>query len=547
MRNTLLIFTLLWWSATALTAQAPIETPSSIAEVTVYLSGAQITREANLTLKKGDNTFLFKGLASDINPSSIQATAPSAVIINSVSHEVNYLSTQELSPRRQKISDSLQGVKDELKITNNAIQVYGTERTMLLANQKLSGEARGVNVDDLERAANYFRGRLQNISEKVFALGKTKRELEDQQRRLKRQMQELNVRKNQPSNDIELKVRAERAGKFKVALRYLVNSAGWVPAYDLRVQDAESKIKLTYRADVMQNTGIDWEDIKLTLSSANPNQNGSKPELSQWNLYAYAPGSYGRKSLESSVYGAREKSGVKSDKNTATTGAVNGAYGGYAMDQKTLADYTQVVEGATSAEFQIEIRQNIPSDGKAQQVAVQNANLPASFLHTAAPKLDPDAFLLARVTDWESLNLLPGSVNIYFDGTYIAESYIDPAYTQDTLEFSMGRDKKVVIERNQLKDFSKVRSLGANRERTFAYEFVVRNTKKTAVELVLQDQIPVSMDEDITIKVEESSGGELKKETGIMTWRLNLAPAETKKIKLIFSVKHPKKKTVPGI
>jgi len=545
MRNTLLIFTLLWWSATALTAQEPIESPSTISEVTVYLSGAQITREANLNLQKGDNIFRFKGLASDINPSSIQASAAEAVIINSVSHEVNYLTAQELSPRRQKLTDSLQWVKDELKTTNNAIQVYGTERTMLLANQKLSGEARGVNVADLERAADYFRARLQNISEKVLALGKSKRKLEDQKQRLSRQMQELNVRKNQPSNDILLKVRAERAGKFKVALRYLVGNAGWVPAYDLRVKDSQQNIKLTYRADVKQNTGIDWSGIKLTLSSANPSQNGSKPELSQWNLYAYAPG-YRGKDQGKLLYKYEEKSRDRSNE-TSSGEYSNVQTGGYVMDQRTLADYTQVVEGATTAEFQIEIRQNIPSDGKAQQVAVQNANLPATYLHSSAPKLDPDAFLLARVTEWESLNLLPGAVNIYFDGTYIAESYINPAYTQDTLEFSMGRDKKVVIERNQLKDFSKVRSLGANRERTFAYEFVVRNTKQTPVELLLQDQIPVSMDEDITIKVEEDSGGELKKESGILTWRLNLAPAETKKIKLIFSVKHPKKKTVPGI
>lgn len=541
MRKFIFLLMLSWGLLPALHAQEPVETNSTLTEVTVYLSGAQITREAELTLKPGDNEFLFKGLANSINPSSIQASAPQDVIINSVSHEINYLKPQELSPRRRQLQDSLQLVNDKIGVINESLAVYSTEKGMLQANQKLGGQNKGVTAEELAKAADFFRTRLDDLSRRTFKLEKERKELQDVRNRLKAQVKELNIRKNQASNDIVLKVRATKSGKRKVAIRYLVDGAGWVPAYDLRVQDTDSDIKLTYRADVSQTTGIEWEDIRLTLSSANPNQGGSKPVLSQWNLYAYAPGAYNRGRTDGYLYNNAEgrtqtittKSEVERDKKFASG--------------KTLADYTTVVEGATSAEFRIDIRQNIPSDGKAQQVSIQDANLPASYLHTAAPKLDPDAFLLAQVTDWESLNLLAGSVNIFFEGTYIAESYIDPAYTQDTLDFSLGRDKKVVVERNQLKDYSKVRNLGANRERTFAYEFVVRNTKKSEVEIVLQDQIPVSMDEDITVKIEEDTDGSIDPDTGIITWKLKLAPAETKKIKLVFSVKHPKKKIVPGI
>lgn len=541
MRKFIFLLVFAWGLLPALKAQEPIEIKSELTEVTVYLSGAQITREADLTLTTGDNIFIFKGLANSINPSSIQASAPQDVIINSVSHEINYLKPQELSPRRRQLQDSLQLVNDKITVINESLQVYSTERAMLQANQKLGGNDKGVTAEELARAADFFRVRLDDLSRRTFKLEKERKDLQDIRKRLKQQVKELNIRKNQASNDIVLKVRALKSGKRKVALRYLVDGAGWIPAYDLRVKDTESNIKLTYRADVSQTTGIDWSDILLTLSSANPNQGGTKPTLNQWNLYAYAPGTYGVKGKSGGYYKKAEGRSYTISPNA------DGANDKIALGGATLADYTTVVEGATSAEFKIDIRQNIPSDGKAQQVAIQDADLPASYLHTAAPKLDPDAFLLAQVTDWESLNLLPGSVNIFFEGTYIAESYIDPAYTQDTLDFSLGRDKKVVVERNQLKDFSKVRSLGANRERTFAYEFVVRNTKSSEVDLLLQDQIPVSMDEDITVKVEEDSDGEVDADTGIITWKVKLAPAETKKIKLVFSVKHPKKKIVPGI
>ena len=142
--------------------------------------------------------------------------------------------------------------------------------------------------------------------------------------------------------------------------------------------------------------------------------------------------------------------------------------------------------------------------------------------------------MLARITDWEKLNLLPGAVNIFFEGTYIAESFIDPNYTQDTLAFSLGRDPKVIVERKQLKDHNKVRSLGANRERTFGFEINVRNTKSTPIEIELFDQVPVSQDEDITVKVEELSGGEHNEETGKVTWKLALAPSESKTLQFIF-------------
>ena len=542
MRKILFLLVCGWGLIPSLYGQEPIEAPSTITEVTVYLSGAQITREADLRLSPGDNIFIFKGLANSINASSIQASAPEDVIINSVSHEVNYLKPTELSPRRRQLKDSLQLVKDKIAEINESLSVYNTEKKILQANQKLGGQQKGVTAEELAKAADFFRVRLDDLSKRTFKLERERTDWNEIQSRLQKQVKELNIKTNQASNDIVLKVRATKTGTRKVAIRYLVNGASWIPAYDLRVKDTDSDIKLTYRADVMQNTGVEWKDILLTLSSANPNQSGTKPTLSQWNLYAYAPQAYTRKPSG----GFYKKGAVTGGSYTISPNA-DGENDKLEISGKTLAAYTTVVEGATSAEFKIDIRQNIPSDGKAQQVAIQDANLPATYLHTAAPKLDPDAFLLAQVTDWESLNLLAGNVNIFFEGTYIAESFIDPAYTQDTLDFSLGRDKKVVVERNQLKDFSKVRSLGANRERTFAYEFVIRNTKSSEVELLLQDQIPVSMDEDITVKVEEDSDGELDSDTGIITWKMKVAPAETKKIKLVFSVKHPKKKIVPGI
>jgi len=532
------ILVLLWLgSGTWLIGQNPTVAKSKISAVTVYLSGAQVTRTTEVRLEKGDNEVLFQGLAPDILANSIQASAPAAVLINSVSKETNYLRPQEDSPRVSAIRDSLKLIQQQQEDLDNELGTIATERGMIMKNQSLSGQETGVNVAELQAMASFFRVRLTELAAMEQKRKTKKKKLNEIKTRLNKQLTALRAEKNRPSNDILVKVRANAATRVKMVLSYIVPQASWKPSYDLRATDTNSPVELTYRGEVFQNTGIDWTDIDLTLSSTNPNLSGNRPELAQWNLYLRNPRAYAQ--TRGGLYKSADQYQAKEmDKSYYSAGEVT---------ERTLADYTTVVEGITSAEFQIEIKQRIPSDGQYHQVSIQKDNLPATYQHSSVPKLDPTAYLLARITNWEELNLLPGAVNVFFEGTYIAESFIDPNYTQDTIDFSLGRDPKVVIERKQLKDYSKVRTLGTNRERTFAYEITVRNTKKNAVSLVMYDQVPVSQDEDITVKIEEKSGARHDEETGELAWTLDLAPAETKTLQLIFSVKHPKKKTVPGI
>lgn len=554
MKSTYIILALLLlFQLPALAQEDEREVNSQITEVTVFLRGAQINRDAKARLQKGKNILVFRGLASGIDPKSIQVSAPENVLINSVTHEVNYLEKQKDNPRLTKVTDSLETVRDLLEVRKNERTVLDIEKNMVMANQKLGSEKSGVTMEELQKAADFFRKRLTEIETKLLTLTDQERELRETQKRLSRQFAELNGQRNRPSNDIRVILQTFSEETVPVSIRYLVAQASWTPGYDLRAKNSQSPIQLDYRADVFQNTGVDWKDVKLTLSSGNPNQGGTQPSLSPWNLYVQAPYSYNWES------NARRKSEAAAPSiSSADAVEVSDEEDGWGDDAKgmersdfgyseTLADYTTVSEGATTAEFAISIKQTVTSGGKPQQVAIQSSELPAFYQHFAVPKLDKDAFLLARVTDWEGLNLLPGAVQIFFEGTYVTESYIDPNFTRDTLDFSLGRDKKVVIERERLKDFTKVRTIGFNREKTFAYEITVRNTKAEPVNIVLEDQIPISMDKDITVKVEETSGGKLNEETGKLIWDLKLAAGETKKMKLIFSVKHPKNKSVPGI
>ena len=156
------------------------------------------------------------------------------------------------------------------------------------------------------------------------------------------------------------------------------------------------------------------------------------------------------------------------------------------------------------------------------------------------PKIDKDAFLVAEATGWERLNLLQGEANVYFENTFVGKSILDPGQTSDTLRFSMGRDRSIRIERTKENDYSSRRAIGSNQTQTVAWKFSVRNTRPEPVVLTLADQLPVSRNSAIAVSAEELSGGQLDKESGIVTWRLELKPGEQRELRLRYAVKYPK-------
>lgn len=166
------------------------------------------------------------------------------------------------------------------------------------------------------------------------------------------------------------------------------------------------------------------------------------------------------------------------------------------------------------------------------------------YTHSAVPKLDKDAFLMAQLVEWEKFNLLSGKANIYFEGSFVGETFLNAKNTKDTMNISLGRDKRIVIDRKQIKDFTRKRFLGSNIKQTFGYEISVRNTKKENVTITIEEQIPVSRTNKITVELLEAEGAQVDKITGKVTWKITLKPQQTTKLTLKYSVKYPKKQQI---
>ncbi|MEO5593791.1 MAG: mucoidy inhibitor MuiA family protein, partial [Chitinophagaceae bacterium] len=228
-----------------------------------------------------------------------------------------------------------------------------------------------------------------------------------------------------------------------------------------------------------------------------------------------------------SVYGAR-----------AAAGAIQVTL------KDALGDYITVKDNELNVVFDIDLPYDIPGNGKEQNVSLKEFPVNTLYKYYAVPKLDKDAYLLGEIAEWEQLNLLPGEANIIFEGTYIGKSYIDPNSTMDTLNLTLGKDKRIVVKKEKLKDYSSVKFLGSNKKQIFTYEITVKNNKKEAIQMLLKDQYPLSTNKDIEVELLESKGASDNAELGVLTWKLQMAPGEVKKVRVSYSVKYPKDKYV---
>jgi hypothetical protein len=543
-----------------------ISTP--VKSVVLYLNGAEVTHTASVSLSAGRNKVVFVGLTRKLLSKSIHVNVPADVTILSVSDRINYLSKQEQNARIKQLKDSSDMLNDNLRLVQNDRDAFTVEKQMLIANQSIGGSTTGVSVATLKPAADFFRTRMQEINAELFKIEKKEKIFSESLSKVYQQMNELNAKFNAPTAEVTVLVTVPAKTTANFELKYIVGSAGWAPMYDLKAEDIGKPIELKYHANVFNNTGIDWNEVKLKLSTADPLASASQPELETWHIdyednmynpirgnvssewdWAFGDGndekadSVRTYDYETTTGGMINIRGSRSDKTPVYIDGQRIA-GKLPAQQKDQVKYSEIQVSELSVEFDIKNPYSIPSDSKPYLVDVTTYNLPATYRHFAAPKIDRDAFLLARITGWEDLNLVEGVANVYYAGAYVGRSYINTQSTDDTLNLSLGRDRKVVITRTKMKDLTSTKFIGTTRKEVSAFEIVVKNNSKSPITIEVNDQIPVSRQGDITVEAIETSKAELDPATGKLKWNFTLQPDEVKKIQLEFSIKYPKNKSV---
>ncbi len=202
------------------------------------------------------------------------------------------------------------------------------------------------------------------------------------------------------------------------------------------------------------------------------------------------------------------------------------------------------VENQTTLEFEVDEPYSIPSDGKPLSVDLNRFEIETQYEYYAVPKLDKDAFLIARIIDWDQYNLLEGEANLYFEDAYVGRSVLNAQSLEDTLDISLGRDKSIVIGRTKVDKFSKRKFISSNQVASRGFEIIARNKKSQPIQLTLFDQIPVAAIGDITVEPTNLSGGKLNEQTGEVVWELSLKPQAQTTLDFSYEVKYPKDERV---
>lgn len=525
----------------SLFAQKPIFTTAKVKNATVYFNAAEITQTTQANLPAGTSEIIIKNVANYLNENTIQIGAPSTLTVLSVQFTNNYISEYEIdetNPAIKKVRDSIKYVEKEIgkvqidKVSNNKTI------ELLDKNQMVAGANVGLNVAELMKLTEYYKTKRTELSLLLSSLDEKEQKLAEKLEKLNAKL-EVNTKNEEKTSTGKLIVQVmnEAAGNVPLDISYITNSASWAPFYDLRAESIKEPINMMYKAQVVQNTGIDWKKVKLTLSSGNPNQNNQQPILNAWFLRFGNPyGYYNQNAVQNNLQGKVAGVQLRAAKTVSDD-----------METASISNYTTVNENQLNVSFDIDIPYDILSNGKVHSVALKEIKLPASYKYYAAPKVDKDAFLLAEINDYSKYNLLPGEANIIFEGMYVGKTVINPNQTADTLNLSMGRDKKISIKREKIADKSGTKFLSNYKEQTFTYDITIRNNKKESIDMLLKDQYPLSTDKEITVELLEDGKADVNPETGILTWKLKLQGSETKKIRISYKVKYPKDQVIGNL
>jgi TonB-dependent SusC/RagA subfamily outer membrane receptor len=476
---------------------------------------------------------------------------------------------------------------------------------VLKSNRDIKGQQTGLSVAELIKLMDYYKNKSTELQNELSQQKARQKKLGDLLLKIKVQINEEENKNTKIAGRLKLQLSVATAGKYDFVVSYITPNAWWTPYYDIRVDDIKSPLKVVYKAKVTQTTGIDWKKVKLSLSTSVPTQWGNAPVLKSWFLSYINPVNVMERRLSNAPmtdlqgrvagvnvqnelsenvvtgYGALKIRGASTlTKEAVPLYIVNGApmsadnfakinpasikkidvlkdaqatsvYGSRAANgvvvvslKDGLDDYVSVTDNELNIIFDIDLPYDVPTNGKEQTATLKEYSINSLYKYYAVPKLDKDAYLLAEVPEWEKLNLLPGDANIIFEGTYVGKSFIDPASTLDTLNLTLGRDKRVVIKKEKLIDYSSTKFLGSNKLQKFTYELTVKNNKKDTVRMMLKDQYPIATNKEIEVELLDDGGALVNAEIGVLTWKLQLAPGEVKKLRFSYSVKYPKDKVL---
>ncbi|MBQ6667983.1 MAG: DUF4139 domain-containing protein [Bacteroidales bacterium] len=521
------------------------QTPTVTAKLTdasVYLRGATLTHTASVQLKSGAQTVVVNGLSPEIEIASLKVTVSGNNILSSAEFSNDYVTVKSESAKIQQLRDSLKLHQKKWQEINNSLSVNNKLLKILSDGITNNTQQKDKIISSTELSDN-----MDLYKAKAPALMKQQNELKEQQEainqhisRLQKQIKQDESRERQHSGVVTLAVSAPVAAKADITITYYTAKASWTPCYDIQVPAVGKPVSLMVKAQVRQTTGLDWNQVKLNLSNAHPNQSNQAPLFSAWFLRLQNPGS-------SNIRKSAAYSNTLVSYKTAEAEAEEDASDEIqeVKAPKSMDDLVELQENDIEASYAIALPYNIPGNGKAQLIDLKTHTLKADYYYYAAPKLASETYLMVTLSDWEQYRLLPGEANVVFNGTHTGKTRLNTG-TTEPLTLTLATEPRIVVKREKRTDFSSTKTLGGSTTATRSHLITVKSNMNHPVSLRLKEQYPLSTDKEMEVKLTENSpeAGTNNSDLGVLTWDFELKAGESRTFTVTYTVKYPKEKRV---
>lgn len=571
------------------------EINAAIKKVTVFTKGAQIERQAPVSIQQGQMILKLTGLSPFINKESIRVDGDGSYTILAVQHQNDYLNELNKSEEIQTVKNKIEEFQLKIEDEETRIKIIKDKLDFLYSNKDIAGKEQSINPETFKSLNAIYGDHIENLNINLLQCERKINDYKKALNKLNNQLTSVNNKSNLPSGTVLVTIESKQAKDSKISFNYLVDQAAWYPSYDIRFLGIDKPLQITYKANVRQNTGIDWNDVNLVLSTANTSISAKIPLLTPFYLQFYYPeianalrGKAAGVQISESTVAPKANSEIRirgfSSNNgnsnplyvvdgipwddvssldpndiqnievlkDASATAIYGSRGANGVvlvttksgNDKSTVPLTITSKRETSNEYLVDASQTILSNNKTTTVSFRESNLKANFEYQSVPKLSEHVFLIGKISDWYKAELIDGEVNVYLENSYVGKSNINTGQFQDTLDISFGIDNNISIKREKMTDFSENQFIGSNRKETVAFKLTLRNNKSYPISTLIYDQIPISTSKEIQVETLELSGGKLDTTTGKVEWEISLKPNENKELILNYSVKYPKDKKV---
>lgn len=552
------IFSVLF--AAAWDSSAETLTPlSKITAVTVYPGAAHVTRTATLDLNPGSHRVVFDNIIPPVDENSISVSGEgtAGVKIYGAAIRQEYLQ-QAADQRVVELEKRIESIDDSIMSANKDAGVLQQEREFLNSVKLFAGQEIPKDlvttmppVENLKGLRSFLSGELNDVESKREDIRIKVRALTREKDALARELSALRGSGGQMKRNLVVDLECGKPGNLILTVSYLVKGAFWRPVYDARTDYAKSEVELASFGVVKQNTGEDWQDVALTLSTAKPALGGRLPYIAPWILQPFQP--YQPMAMRGAIEMKSADTAVQYSPEVFSQGA-GGITEGPPESQPAEVAYSQVQQKGVSVVYRITRPATLKSDGTESRLPISTQTLRAHYEYSAYPRAQELAYLGSKVVNAADMQMLAGEVNLFLEGDYVGKSGIDNVGPGETFSLFLGVNENVKVKREEVSKLVDDVMIGGipspTRKTTFKYKLTVENYKTEKIAMNIFEAMPVSENEKIRVKVFDVSLPPATKDwedrKGVWQWVFELEPKAKKEIFYSFTVEHPREMQLQG-